>query len=63
MGGEILKDEEGKEHCVFDQTEVYDDNKMGDKIQDFEIIRIQNNETKIVRSIINQKINSNKKEN
>lgn len=58
MGGEILKDEEGKEHCVFDQTEVYDDNKMGDKIQDFEIIRIQNNETKIVRSIINQKIYS-----
>ena len=57
MGGEILKDEEGKEHYIFDQSELYDDEKMGDKLEDFEILRIHTDSSiKSVRSLINQKI-------
>ena len=57
MGGEILKDEEGKEHYIFDQSELYDDEKMGEKLEDFEILTIHTDETlKSVHSLINQKI-------
>ena len=57
MGGEILKDEEGKEHYIFDQSELYDDEKMGDKLEDFEILRIHTDSSvKSVHSLINQKI-------
>ena len=56
MGGEILKDEEGKEHYIFDQSELYDDEKMGDKLEDFEILTIQEPDLKSVHSLINQKI-------
>ena len=57
MGGEILKDEEGKEHYIFDQSELYDDDKMGDKLSDFEILRIHTDSTiKSIHSLVNQKI-------
>ena len=57
MGAEVLKDEEGKEHYIFDQSELYDDGKMGDKLEDFEILQIHNDESiKSVHSMINQKI-------
>ena len=57
MGGEILKDEEGKEHYIFDQSELYEDEKMGDKLEDFEILRIHTDSSvKSVHSLINQKI-------
>jgi hypothetical protein len=36
MGGEILKDEEGKEHYIFDQSELYDDEKMGEKLENIQ---------------------------
>ena len=59
MGGEILKDEEGKEHYIFDQSELYDDEKMGDKLDDFEILRIHKDSSiKSVHSLVNQKIYS-----
>ena len=59
MGAEVLKDEEGKEHYIFDQSELYDDGKMGDKLEDFEILQIHNDESiKSVQSMINQKIYS-----
>ena len=59
MGGEILKDEEGKEHYIFDQSELYDDEKMGDKLEDFEVLQIDGNDrikTKTIQSLVNQKI-------
>lgn len=59
MGAEVLKDEEGKEHYIFDQSELYDDKKMGDKLEDFEILQIHTDESiKSVQSILNQKIYS-----
>ena len=59
MGGEILKDEEGKEHYIFDQSELYDDEKMGDKLEDFEILRIHTDSSiKSINSLANQKIYS-----
>ena len=59
MGGEILKDEEGKEHYIFDQSELYDDEKMGDKLDDFEILRIHTDSSiKTISSLVNQKIYS-----
>ena len=59
MGGEIMKDEEGKEHYIFDQSELYDDEKMGDKLEDFEILRIHTDQSiKSINSLVNQKIYS-----
>ena len=61
MGSEILKDEEGKEHYIFDQSELYNDDKMGDKIEDFEILQIRGDsriKLKIIQSYLNQKIYS-----
>ena len=58
MGAEIYKDEEGKEHYIFDQSELYDDEIMGDKLDDFEILRIHSVDgtIKFVHSLLNQKI-------
>ena len=57
MGAEALKDEEGKEHYIFDQEEFYDDQKMGDKLEDFEILEIHTDESiKTIQSMKNQKI-------
>ena len=57
MGAEALKDEEGKEHYIFDQEEFYDDSKMGDKLDDFEILEIHTDESiKAIQSMQNQKI-------
>ena len=36
---DIIKDEEGKEYSIFDSSELYDDTKMGDKSEDFELLR------------------------
>ena len=59
MGGEILKDEEGKEHYIFDESELYDDEKMGGKLDDFEILRIHTDSSiKSVNSLINRKVYS-----
>ena len=59
MGAEVLKDEEGKEHYIFDQSELYDDKKMGDKLEDFEILQIHSDQSiKSVQSMLNQKIYS-----
>ena len=35
-----IKDSEGKEYIIFDESELYDDKKMGDSLQDFEILQI-----------------------
>ena len=35
-----VKDSEGKEYLVFDESELYDDKEMGDKFEDFEILQI-----------------------
>ena len=57
MGAEALKDEDGKEHYIFDQEEFYDDEKMGDKLEDFEILEIHTDESiKTIQSMKNQKI-------
>ena len=36
---DTIKDTEGKEYLVFDNSELYDDSQMGDKSDDFEILR------------------------
>ena len=57
MGAEVLKDEEGKEHYIFDQSELYDDKIMGDKLEDFEILQIHSDESiKSIQSMLNQRI-------
>ena len=66
---EVIKDQEGNSHLIFDKSILYDDSKMGDKVKDFENLRIlgivkskQSNENAIfvakVRSFINHKIYS-----
>ena len=36
---EMIKDQEGNSHLIFDKSILYDDSKMGDKAQDFENLR------------------------
>ena len=46
---------------IFDQSELYNDDKMGDKIEDFEILQIRGDsriKLKIIQSYLNQKIYS-----
>ena len=35
-----IKDPQGKEFIIFDEQELYDDNEMGDNLEDFEILQI-----------------------
>ena len=36
---DVIKDIEGKDYLVFDSSELYDDTKIGNKFEDFEIIK------------------------
>ena len=36
----VIKDSEGKEYIIFNESELYDDNEMGNSIEDFEILQI-----------------------
>ena len=36
----VIKDSEGKEYIIFNESELYDDNEMGNTIEDFEILQI-----------------------
>lgn len=40
---DIINDLEGKEYLAIDNSDLYDDSKMGDKIEDFEILLSLNN--------------------
>ena len=40
MSVSTIKDQEGKEYLIFDETELYDDSEMGDKLEDFSILQI-----------------------
>ena len=59
---EIVKDSEGNNHIIFDESSLYDDSKMGDNLTDFEILQVLNendNNSQFVskvRSINNHKI-------
>ena len=58
---EVCRDAEGINHLIFDQSALYDDSQIGDKITDFEVLRIIgsfNNKNPIskVRCIKNNKI-------
>ena len=35
-----IKDSEGKEYIIFNESELYDDNEMGNDLEDFEILQI-----------------------
>ena len=63
---EVYRDAEGINHLIFDQSALYDDSQIGDKITDFEVLRIIgsfNNKNPIskVRCIKNNKIYAMKK--
>ena len=63
---EVYRDAEGINHLIFDQSALYDDSQIGDKIEDFEVLRIIgsfNNQNPIskVRCIKNNKIYALKK--
>ena len=65
---EMIKDQEGNSHLIFDKSVLYDDSKMGDKFEDFENLRVlegidklikdkkQNSFVSKVRSLKNNKI-------
>ena len=36
---DVINDSEGKEYLVFDRAELYDDSQIGDKLEDFEILK------------------------
>ena len=36
---DTTEDVEGKEYLIFDKSEIYDDSQMGDKYEDFIIIK------------------------
>ena len=40
MSISTIKDQDGKQYIIFDESELYDDNEMGDKLEDFEIQQI-----------------------
>ena len=60
MSVSTIKDQEGKQYIIFDESELYDDNEMGDKLEDFEILQILGKGSygfvAKVRSIKNNKI-------
>ena len=60
MSISTIKDAEGKEYYIFDESELYDDNEMGDKLDDFEILQILGKGSygfvAKIRSIKNKKI-------
>ena len=63
---EVYRDRDGNNHLVFDQSALYDDSQIGDKLEDFEVLRILgsfNNKNPIskVRCLKNNKIYSMKK--
>ena len=57
---EIVKDLEGNNHLIFDESSIYDDSQMGDSFSDFEILQILSNDNSSlvskVRSLNNHKI-------
>ena len=59
---EIVKDSEGNNHIIFDESSLYDDSKMGDNLSDFEVLQVlnENNKNSLfvskVRSLNNHKI-------
>ena len=63
---EVYRDADGNNHLVFDQSALYDDSQIGDKISDFEVLRIlgsfnKENPISKVRCLKNNKIYSMKK--
>ena len=40
MSISTIKDQDGKQYIIFDESELYDDNEMGDKLEDYEIQQI-----------------------
>ena len=40
MSVSTIKDQDGKQYIIFDESELYDDNEMGDNLEDFEILQI-----------------------
>ena len=62
---EIVKDSEGSNHVIFDESSLYDDNQMGANLSDFEILQVLSDENSSfvakVRSLNNHKIYAMKK--
>ena len=63
MGSQMEKilDYEGKSYAIFDESSLYDDNQIGNKLSDFEILEVLNDDSNPnfiakVRSIKNHKI-------
>ena len=56
---EIIKDQEGNSHVIFDKSGLFDDSQMGDSLKDFEVLKVLSNESNFVskvRSLKNNKI-------
>ena len=59
---EVIKDQEGNSHIIFDKSALYDDSQMGESLKDFEILRVLGsfeggkNFVSKVRSLKNNKI-------
>ena len=62
---EIVKDSEGGNHVIFDESSLYDDSQMGANLSDFEILQVLSDENSSfvakVRSLNNHKIYAMKK--
>ena len=66
MGVEMIKDRQGKDHLVLSDEDFYNDDIMGDKFEDYEILQVLTKDnptgfTSKVRSKINSKIYAMKK--
>ena len=44
---EIYSDSDGNNHLIFDQSALYDDSLIGDKLTDFEVLKILGSSDKI----------------
>ena len=62
---EIVKDSEGGNHVIFDESSLYDDSQMGANLSDFEILQVLSDENSSfvakVRSLNNHQIYAMKK--
>ena len=68
MGVEMIRDRQGREHLVLSDEDFYNDDIMGDKFEDYEILQVITNKNNYgyfakVRSKINSKIYAMKKIN
>ena len=52
MGVEMIRDRQGREHLVLSDEDFYNDDIMGDKFEDYEILQILSKKKKFKKLLL-----------